>query len=91
MAGFQVITEALPGVALVDCAARLIQYSRGVSVSKSKVSREQRIFSLARQIAEIMRNHPDRLEALDANSVAKILFRENSTDQSDRSSLTLRA
>lgn len=45
-----------------------------------KSNREQRILSLARQIAEVLRKHPDRLEALDAMSMARILFREGSTD-----------
>ena len=49
----------------------------------SRITREKRILSIARQITEILRSHPDRLEALDAMSMARILFRESSTDPTD--------
>jgi len=54
-------------------------------------AREQRIIALASQFVEIMRSHPDRLEVLDAMSMARILFREGSDDPADHPNLTPRA
>ena len=56
----------------------------------NRITREQKVFLLARQIVEIMRKHPDRLEALDAMSMARILFRGESTDLPGHLNPTLR-
>jgi hypothetical protein len=41
--------------------------------------KEKRIYSLALSITALMRNHPDRLEAIDAYDMARILFRKESS------------
>lgn len=42
--------------------------------------REKRIISLAKKIDVIMREHEDRLEAIDAYDMARILFRKGTED-----------
>jgi len=39
-------------------------------------SRDIRIKKLAQEICQLMRNHPDRVEAIDAYDMARILFRK---------------
>lgn len=41
-------------------------------------AREKRIVNLASQINKLMRQHPDRVEAIDAYDVARVLFRTDS-------------
>lgn len=56
----------------------LIQYSRGVPVSARKNNKEKSIYSLAVKIADLMHSHSNRLEAIDACDIARILFRKTS-------------
>jgi hypothetical protein len=39
-------------------------------------SRDKRIKKLAQEICQLMRNHSDRVEAIDAYDMARILFRK---------------
>jgi hypothetical protein len=39
-------------------------------------SRDLRINELAQEICQLMRNHPDRAEAIDAYDIARVFFRK---------------
>lgn len=56
----------------------------GVFVSARKVSKEKSTYSLALKIADLMRGHVDRWEAIDALDIARILFREKSKTAQSR-------
>lgn len=60
--------------------------------AKAKLSaREKRIVSVAASINNVMREHPDRNEAIDAYDMARVLFRKGTDEKgfSRRSSLSL--
>jgi hypothetical protein len=44
--------------------------------TSSQSSRQESIVKLASQINELMLNHPDRTEAIDAYDMARVLFRK---------------
>jgi hypothetical protein len=58
---------------------------------KKSSKREERIFSLAVSISDLMRSHTDRNEAIDAYDVARVLFRKQTREGGiiRRSSLAL--
>lgn len=47
-------------------------------MAAKKTDRERRIVALAQRIVAQMKEHPDRLEAIDAVEVARVLFRKPS-------------
>ena len=51
-------------------------------------TKDQRVVNLASQICAILRDHPDRWEALEAMNVARVLFRPAEvTDETSQSLL----